>query len=313
MRAPLRPTPEQLAPLSTLERVAFKIADTMARPELTFISAAQNSLVVGALIYACGSRRFNVVGLENVARLGKKDSVLLVSNHRSFFDFFSISAILYWRTKLRRRIFFPTRSTFFYDHPLGPAVNMLMSSMRMFPPVMRDRSKRAFNNYMVARCIDELNRDDIGTIVGIHPEGTRNKGDDPYTLLKAHPGVGRVAIGATRAKVIPVFVLGMGQSITGELKANWLAPGEHPIDMYFGEPIDFSDLAPRANMLSAQVAATDRCLAAIRALGERQRRDAAARAGRPVTDEPAPAREGEPSKMNGRAERPARVPHVDVG
>lgn len=308
MRRPLRPTPEQLAVLTPLERASFEIADLLARPELTALSAVQNSLVVGALIYACGSRRFNIVGLENVASLDKRDSVLLVSNHRSFFDFFSISAILYWRTKLRRRIFFPTRSTFFYDHPLGPLVNMVMSSMRMFPPVMRDREKRAFNNFMVARCVEELNRDDIGTIVGIHPEGTRNKGADPYSLLKAHPGVGRVALGATRARIIPVFVLGMSQSIGRELKANWLAPEDNPIDMYFGEPIDLTDLRESAHSLSTQVEATDRILDAIRALGERQRRDAALREGREL--EPRPP---EPVRKR-RTRRPARASSdVDAG
>jgi hypothetical protein len=48
--------------------------------------------------------------------------------------------------------------------------------------------------------------------------------------------------------------------------------------MYFGEPIDFSDLRPKANMLTTQKRAADRCLEAIRELGGRQRRDAAVRA-----------------------------------
>src|SRR5205823_3901013 len=121
--------------------------------------------------------------------------------------------------------------------PLGPFVNFAMSGMRMFPPVMRDKEKRSFNQYSVARCIEELNREDIGTVLGIHPEGTRNKTDDPYAFLRAQPGVGRVALGATRAKVIPVFVLGMGQSIGGELSLNFRAPKEHPVDMWFGEPL----------------------------------------------------------------------------
>ena len=126
---------------------------------------------------------------------------------------FSITAILYWRTKLTKRIFFPVRQSFFYDNPAGPFVNAIMSGMRMVPPVMRDKDKRGFNHYVLARCIEELNREDIGTVLGLHPEGTRNKGPDPYSFLPAQPGVGRVALGATRAHVIPVFALGMGQSI----------------------------------------------------------------------------------------------------
>lgn len=276
----MRPTKEQLAPLTRLERVSFEIADFLAQPRLTVLSAAWNSAFMGGLIYSCGSRRFNIQGLEHLRPFGKKTSVLLVANHRSFFDFFSITALLYWRTNLTKRIFFPVRQNFFYDHPAGPIVNAVMSGMRMFPPVMRDKEKRSFNNYVITRCIDELNREDVGTVLGIHPEGTRNKGDDPYSFLPAQPGVGRIALGATRAYVIPVFALGMGQSIVGELKWNALAPNEHPVDVYFGAPLDLSDLRPKANMVTTQKRAADRCLDAIKELAERQRRDAAVRMGR---------------------------------
>jgi 1-acyl-sn-glycerol-3-phosphate acyltransferase len=288
----VRPTSEQLSSLTRLERTAFEIADFFAQPRLTPLSAAWNTVFMGGLIYSCGSRRLNVHGLEHVARFGKKDSVLLVANHRSFFDFFSITAILYWRTNLTKRIFFPVRQNFFYDNPAGPLVNAVMSGMRMFPPVMREKEKRGFNNYVLARCIEELNREDIGTVLGIHPEGTRNKGDDPYSFLPAQPGVGRVALGAMRAHVIPVFALGMGQSIPGEWRMNALAPKDHPVDMYFGPPIDFSDLRRKANLLTTQKRAADRCLDAIKLLAERQRRGAALRDGRdpdaekPVSERP---------------------------
>jgi 1-acyl-sn-glycerol-3-phosphate acyltransferase len=289
----VRPTPEQLETLTRFERAAFELADFFAQPRLTALSASWNTMFMGGLIYSCGGRRFDIHGLEHLAGFGKKDSVLLVANHRSFFDFFSITAILYWRTRLTKRIFFPVRQTFFYDHPAGPLVNAIMSGMRMFPPVMREKEKRAFNNYVVARSIEELNREDIGTVLGLHPEGTRNKGDDPYSFLPAQPGVGRVALGATRAHVIPVFALGMGQSIAGEVRRNVLAPHDHPVDMYFGAPIDFSDLRPKASMLTTQKRASDRCLDAIKQLAERQRRAAAVRAGRdpdaepPVSERPA--------------------------
>lgn len=285
----VRPTPEQLSSLSRFERAAFNVADLLAQPKLSPVSAAWNSVVMGALIWSCGSRRLNVQGLEHVSGFGKKDSVMLVANHRSFFDFFSITAILYWRTQLTKRIFFPVRSNFFYDHPLGPPVNFAMSGMRMFPPVMREKEKKVFNHYSVARCIEELNRPDVGTVLGLHPEGKRNKSDDPYSFLPAQPGVGRIALGCTRAKVIPVFVLGMGQSISGEVRMNVFAANENPVDMYFGPPIDFSDLAPKANKLTTQMLASERCLDAIRDLAEKQRRAAAIRDGRdPDVLEPLP-------------------------
>jgi hypothetical protein len=72
----------------------------------------------------------------------------------------------------------------------------------------------------------------------------------------------------------------MGQSIPGELKMNWGAPHEHPVDMYFGAPLDFEDLRPKANMITTQKRAADRCLDAIKTLAETQRRDAAIRQGK---------------------------------
>mgnify|MGYP001480307136 CR=1 FL=1 len=36
--------------------------------------------------------------------------------------------------------------------------------------------------------------DQPGTVVGLHPEGTRGKGPDPYTFLPAQPGVGKLAL-----------------------------------------------------------------------------------------------------------------------
>ena len=304
----MRPTAEQLATLAPLERVSFEIADFCARTPFTPISKVWNSAFMGGLIYSCGGRRFEVRGLENLSPYGENDSVLLVANHRSFFDFFTISALCYWRTKLTKRIFFPVRQNFFYDNPAGPLVNAIMSGMRMFPPVMRDKEKRPFNNYSVARCIDELNREDIGTVLGIHPEGTRNKGEDPYAFLPAQPGVGRIALGATRAKVIPVFVLGMGQSILGEMKMNALRPAENPVDIYFGTPIGFDDLRPKTNMLTTQKRAADRCLEGIKLLAEQQRRDAATRVGRdPDDDAPVSARPAAREERRGNASRFTRL------
>lgn len=300
----VRPTPEQLEGLSALERLSFRVADFLSKPALTPLSANWNSVVMGALIYSCSSRRLKVVGLENLAPFGKKDSILLVANHRSFFDFFTITALLYWRTRLSKRIFFPVRQKFFYDTPIGPLVNFAMSGMRMFPPIMREKEKKAFNNYSVNRCVEELNREDIGTVLGIHPEGTRNKNDDPYSFLPAQPGAGKVALAATRAKVIPVFALGMAQSIPGEWNKNLLHAAESPVDVYFGKPIDFEDLRPKANMVTAQKRAADRCLDAIKSLAMQQRRDAAIRDGRdpeelpPISMSPASIRQAQ-KEVNG--------------
>jgi 1-acyl-sn-glycerol-3-phosphate acyltransferase len=271
----VRPSPEQLALLNRTERVSFEIADFLAQHKLTPASEAYLTLVLGAIIWSCGGRRLDVRGIQQFDGMGKKDRVIIVANHRSFFDFFSITAILYWRTNLTKRIFFPTRSTFFYDHPAGPAVNLAMSAMRMFPPILRDKKKSSFNDFAMDRLIEELKIP--GTIVGVHPEGTRNKSEDPYELLPAQIGVGKLALNVDpEVKVIPAFVLGMGNSLPSELKMNVLEPEAHKIDLFFGAPIDFSDLRAKGARLATYKRAADRCMEHIKALAERQRQESGA-------------------------------------
>jgi 1-acyl-sn-glycerol-3-phosphate acyltransferase len=221
------------------------------------------------MIWSCGGRRIRLHGLDRLARYDERDSILLVANHRSFFDFYVVSAVLYWRTPLSRRMFFPVRSTFFYDHPLGPFVNAAMSGMRMFPPIMRDKERAAFNLFSVERAIEELEMP--GTIMGLHPEGTRNKGDDPYTFLPAQSGVGRIALDAARASIVPVFVHGMSSSLGTELRRNWGAPSEHVIDVMFGPAIDLSDLRASKARAASLKRAANRCLDGIKALAEEHR------------------------------------------
>ena len=72
----------------------------------------------------------------------------------------------------------------------------------------------------------------------------------------------------------------MAQSITGEWRKNLFEAEEQPVDVHFGKPIDFADLRPKANMVTAQKRAADRCLDAIKVLADRQRHAAALREGR---------------------------------
>jgi len=65
-----------------------------------------------------------------------------------------------------------------------------MSFLAMYPPIFRERSRAALNLVGLDELAWLLRRG--GTFLGIHPEGTRGKGDDPYTLLPAQPGVGRI-------------------------------------------------------------------------------------------------------------------------
>ncbi len=265
---PIAPTDEELALLEPIERASFRIADFWVR-RLAPFAERWNAIVPGGALWLCGGRRFRTHGVENLAAVSKTDSVVLVANHRSFFDFYVVSAMVYWRTRLPRRLLFPVRSAFFYDRPVGVALNFIISNMTMFPPVLRDPKRRAFNRYSVARCIAEVAQP--GTVLGLHPEGTRNKGEDPYGFLPAQPGVGQIILAAQRARVFPVFLYGVTNDIFAEFADNWMRPSERPVDIVFGPEIDFSDLRQRGERLAIQKAASDRCLDAIRALAETHR------------------------------------------
>lgn len=269
---PPRPEATQLAPLSPRERRFFALADFVAR-HLGPLSRAWNATVMAGLTALAARRRLRVDGLEHLARYGPRDSLLLVANHRSFFDFFLIMSVLRARTRLSLRCFFPVRSTFFYDHPLGPVVNLLMSGMAMFPPIMRHRAGVRFNDYALKRCAAELRIP--GTLVGIHPEGTRNREPDPYRLLKVTRGVGRVALEAGPVPVVPVFVLGCGNDLLEEIGHNLLRPRRRPLWVIIGAPVELADLAARAGDPAAWKEAAERCAEAIEAQGARQRELAA--------------------------------------
>jgi 1-acyl-sn-glycerol-3-phosphate acyltransferase len=104
-------------------------------------------------------------------------------------------------------------------------------------------------------------------MVGFHPEGTRNKTDDPYAMLPAQPGAGELALKA-RPAVVPAFILGMTNSVWTELKAN--LRGERPVIAVFGEPIALPEM-PAETRLSHHKRFADVLNERIAALGEEER------------------------------------------
>ncbi len=212
--------------------------------------------------------RMHLVGLDKVKALHLDRGILLASNHRSFFDMFMVLTHLSRHTPHCQRAYFPVRSTFFYENLLGVVVNGLASSMAMFPPIYRDPEKadatRAGLDFLTA----ELARP--GTLVGIHPEGTRGKGPDPYELLPAEPGFGRVVLMA-KPVVVPLFVNGMTNAFVRECRSTLDGTGK-PIIVVFGDPVDVSEHAGAdPHKLRPQVLVGRKVLAEIARLGEVER------------------------------------------
>ncbi len=209
-----------------------------------------------------------VVGLDRLPRWDTCPSLILVANHRSFFDLYVTTAELVARG-LPHRILFPVRSTFFYDHPMGPIVNGTMSFFAMYPPIFRDRRRASFNMASLAELAALLRRG--GFLVGFHPEGTRKKtGADPYTLLPAQSGVGRV-IYDSRVPVVPVFVNGLCNHFARQIHAGVTGRGD-PIHIVFGSPIDFGTLLDGPGVPATFRRLAERCIQAIGELGNEERK-----------------------------------------
>jgi 1-acyl-sn-glycerol-3-phosphate acyltransferase len=254
--------------LTPLERAQIALVRASLRPgPLDRAIRAMQRTVGQAWIRAATARVRQVRGLERLPAWDPHGSVIVVANHRSFFDLYVATAELVARG-LPHRILFPVRSSFFYDHPLGPVVNGAMSFFAMYPPIFRDRRRAALNLRSLDEVADLLRRG--GFFVGLHPEGTRKKDDDPYTFLPAQSGVGRVIHKARGVPVVPVFVNGLGNDVVRQIRGGVTGDGT-PVHLVYGAPIDFGGLrgAPGSPATYRRIA--ERCLEVIGELGAEER------------------------------------------
>src|SRR5690606_3160696 len=145
---PASPTREEMAVLDRSERLGFRLVHRMNRggwkPFWTFCQRHIGSL----WIYLSTYNLMNVHGLENFEEMDESRPLILVSNHRSFFDMYTVSSVLFRRTRRPIRLYFPVRAKFFYDSPVGWFVNLVMGWWAMYPPFFREASnaeKREFD------------------------------------------------------------------------------------------------------------------------------------------------------------------------
>jgi 1-acyl-sn-glycerol-3-phosphate acyltransferase len=214
----------------------------------------------------CTKNLRHLYGLERLPPLDPKKSYICVANHRSFFDLYVVTAMLV-RRGMPHRMLFPVRSNFFYDSPAGFLVNGLMSFFAMYPPVFRERNRATLNLAGIDEVVWMARRG--GAFIGVHPEGTRNKGTDPYALLPAQSGVGRI-IRHAEAVVIPVFINGLINNLWRQLSSNAAKNGD-PIVAVFGDPVDFGGLLSRVPSPRLYKQIAERAIEAIGALSHEER------------------------------------------
>jgi 1-acyl-sn-glycerol-3-phosphate acyltransferase len=260
-----------LEALRPFERFAFRLMRWVNTGWRRRFASAWQKYVLEPFFNLFVSRRLVIRGLERLDGVAQGAPILLVCNHRSFFDQFVVGWILIRNPPTKRYSNFPVRANFFYENPLGLLICLLLSGGSMFPPFFRRPESKAFNPYSLL-LIEEMLRKP-GQLIGFHPEGTRNKGPTPYELLRAQPGAGQLALKA-RPVIVPAFVTGLTNDIVAELKANLRR--ERPVVVVFGDPVDVSDW-PEATRLSQYKRCSDALAGKIAALMDEEK---AIRAGR---------------------------------
>ncbi|MGB2912569.1 MAG: 1-acyl-sn-glycerol-3-phosphate acyltransferase, partial [Pyrinomonadaceae bacterium] len=105
--APLVPAPNEISVLGRTERIGFWLTHWMnlgvAKRLMTF-----GQRHIGSLwIYLATYNLMNVFGIENVENTDVDTPLVLVANHRSFFDMYTVSSVLFRRTKRPMELYFP--------------------------------------------------------------------------------------------------------------------------------------------------------------------------------------------------------------
>lgn len=257
--------PPPLHLLAPFERRAFHVIEGIyrrARP----LTEEYHRLISERWMNWGSARLVVPYGVDRIRHLQPSQSILLVANHRSFFDLYMLGLAM--RRCLGRRfpMVCPVRADFFYERPAGVAVNLAIGGGRMFPPIFRDPAKHEFNRWALDWLAAQLRQG--GVTVGFHPEGTRNKNPSPYTPLPAHPGVGKLVMDSWPI-VVPAFINGMTSDILADIKSN------HTLDRFavavFGAPVDLTPFRSMSNRLAAHKRVADHLLATIYRLGDEER------------------------------------------
>lgn len=266
----LLPSRSELSVLSLAERIGFSLTHRMNlgfwKVIWTFCQRHIGSLWIKIATY----NLMDVHGIENVENSDATRPLLLVANHRSFFDMYVVSSVIFRQTKRPIKLFFPVRGKFFYNNPLGWFVNLMMGWWSMYPPFFREDKearKREFDKYALRRLI-QICAVGESHIIGFHPEGKRNLNPDPYQFERVQPGVGKIIMEA-KPQVIPVFITGLGNHLPKQILGNWT--GGEKIRIWFGNEIDLSEFYVQRNAVRTHKKIADHLMAKIGELGEKDK------------------------------------------
>ncbi|MGO4455588.1 lysophospholipid acyltransferase family protein [Arthrobacter sp. RAF14] len=171
-----------------------------------------------------------VKGLDNIPQEG---GAILASNHLSFSD------SVFMPLEVPRPVVFLAKSEYFTGR--GLKGRLTAAFFRMTNQLPMDRSGGSASSLSLGAGADVLRN---GELLGIYPEGTRSPDG---RLYRGKVGVARLAL-ECRVPIIPVAMIGTDKVQPIGRKV----PTIRRIGVIFGEPLDFSHLADRADEYEVQ-------------------------------------------------------------
>lgn len=222
----------------------------------------------GGLIHLAFQNLAEPHGLAELAKAHVPHGLIVVSNHRTFYDFFYLGTWITFHTPHCKEVLFPVRSPFFYTNPVGVALNLVAAGGSMWPPVFRDERRRSLNPVGVQQIAKTLAP---GVMMGIHPEGTRNRQADPHSFLPLKPGLGQLLeLVHPEVRVMPAFIAGHCTDLKRDFTRGFRPRGQRgePIRLWYGEPRSAGSIVAESNdpMLRTEIA-----FAGVRELAEKDR------------------------------------------
>ncbi len=263
----LAPTEEELVVLKPVARIGFHLTNRMNRGAWKSLMTFFQRHIGSFWIHLATYNLMNLYGLENVENTDVEKPLLLVANHRSFFDMYAVSAMLFRRTNRPMKLFFPVRAKFFYTSPLGWLVNLIMGWFSMYPPFFHRDKEREFDKFSLRKLI-EICSTGKAHVIGFHPEGKRNFSDNLYEFLPAQPGIGKIIMTA-KPQIVPVFIAGLGNDLPKQVLGNWR--GGEKIRIHFGAPLDLSEFYAKRDSLRTHKEIADFLMKKIGELAEQDK------------------------------------------
>lgn len=229
-----------IAGLTRIERFNIAVIERWHRvPPLSGLSVFIARFIIRPLFQLTLGWLVAAHHVEHLRAVSRARGILLCGNHRSYLDNFVIGSCAMGELPVRTRYVVPSRTEGMFDAWYGLVLNALIGGFNIYPPVVRSKRGHDWNQHVITILSDLLRNEQVAVL--IHPEGGRNKGDDPYTLLPARPGLGRI-VHQTGACVVPFFLHGFPRDLRayGAAAIARLRGGAPSVQLVMGAPIDFT-------------------------------------------------------------------------